>query len=461
MKKSVLAVLAALSLAACGGGEKKAEQPQAGSAPAANAEAAATDTLNIYNWSNYVDESTVEDFKKANNLKLTYDLYENNETLEAKMLTGKSGYDLVVPGIAFLPRQIEAGAYQKINKDLIPNYKNIDPELLKMLETADPGNQYAVPYFSGVNTIAITAKGKELLGGKLPENGWDLLFKPEYTNKLKSCGIALWDTPSEMFPILLNYLGKDPKGSNPEDLKAAAEVLKSIRPDVKRFSPSIIDELARGDICLAAGNGGDLNLAKARSEEVKNNVGIEVLTPKGMGFWIESWLIPADAKNIANAHKYINYTLDPEVAAKNGIAVTFAPASKPAREKTVCQLVAKNQSRFQLIRNIEKCRLNRISDGISNFTEISVPFIYCLDARLLRLKLHLQSQGVISSRCGVAVIPADIIVPINRSFGSLPYRLPSGIPVVEEVIHACAQGQVFLDIVISGNIRNMPRPRPP
>ena len=336
MKKSVLAVLAALSLAACGGGQKA--EPQAGAqASAANAGApAATDTLNIYNWSNYVDESTVDDFKKQNKLKLRYDLYENNETLEAKMLTGKSGYDLVVPGIAFLPRQIEAGAYQKINKDLIPNYKNIDPELLKMLETADPGNQYAVPYFSGVNTLAITAKGKEILGGKLPENGWDLLFKPEYTNKLKSCGIALWDTPSEMFPIVLNYLGKDPKGSNPADIKAAAEVLKAIRPDVKRFSPSIIDELARGEICLAAGNGGDLNLAKARSEEVKNNVGIEVLTPKGMGFW----LIPADAKNIANAHKYINYTLDPEVAAKNGIAVTFAPASKPAREKMPAKLVA-------------------------------------------------------------------------------------------------------------------------
>ena len=382
MKKSVLAVLAALSLAACGGGEKKAEQPQAGSAPAANAEAAATDTLNIYNWSNYVDESTVEDFKKANNLKLTYDLYENNETLEAKMLTGKSGYDLVVPGIAFLPRQIEAGAYQKINKDLIPNYKNIDPELLKMLETADPGNQYAVPYFSGVNTLAITAKGKELLGGKLPENGWDLLFKPEYTNKLKSCGIALWDTPSEMFPILLNYLGKDPKGSNPEDLKAAAEVLKTIRPDVKRFSPSIIDELARGDICLAAGNGGDLNLAKARSEEVKNNVGIEVLTPKGMGFWIESWLIPADAKkrrqcpqvhqlhagsrsgcekryrrnlragqqtcarkNACRAGEYTFYF--PERARHER---RFRHASNERGcEKTVRQLVAKNQSWFKLI----------------------------------------------------------------------------------------------------------------
>lgn len=343
MKKLVLAVMAVLSLAACGGqNEQNTAQPQAdaSSASAATGGLPATDTLNIYNWSNYVDESTVEDFKKANNLNLTYDLYENNETLEAKVLTGKSGYDLVVPGIAFLPRQIQAGAYQKINKDLIPNYKNLDPEMMKMMEAADPGNEYAVPYFSGVNTLAITAKGKEVLGGKLPENGWDLLFKPEYTNKLKSCGIALWDTPSEMFPIVLNYLGKDPKGSSAEDIKAAADVLQAIRPDVKRFSPSVIDELARGDVCLAAGNGGDLNMAKARSEEVTNNVGIDVLTPKGMGFWIESWLIPADAKNVVNAHKYINYTLDPEIAAKNGNAVTFAPASLPAREKMDPALVA-------------------------------------------------------------------------------------------------------------------------
>ncbi|HFC8518725.1 TPA: extracellular solute-binding protein [Neisseria weaveri] len=343
MKKSLLTMLTALALTACGGqSEQKTAQPQAdAAATAANAgEVPATDTLNIYNWSNYVDESTVEEFKKANNLNLTYDLYENNETLEAKMLTGKSGYDLVVPGIAFLPRQIKAGAYQKVNKELIPNYKNIDPELLKMLESADPGNEYAVPYFSGVNTLAITAKGKEILGNNLPENGWDLLFKPEYTNKLKSCGIALWDTPSEMFPIVLNYLGKDPKGDNPDDIKAAAEVLKAIRPDIKRFSPSVIDELARGDICLAAGNGGDLNMAKARSKEVKNNVGVEVLTPKGMGFWIESWLIPADAKNIANAHKYINYTLDADIAATNGNYVTFAPASLPAREKMDPALVA-------------------------------------------------------------------------------------------------------------------------
>lgn len=339
MKKTLLSTIVLMTLAACGGqsGESKSaaatQQNAASSAPVATADLPQTDTLNIYNWSNYVDESTVEDFKKANNLNLTYDLYENNEMLEAKMLTGKSGYDLGVPGIAFLPRQIQAGAYQKIHKDLIPNYKNIDPALLKLLEQADPGNEYAVPYFSGVNTLAITAKGKELLGGKLPENGWDLMFKPEYTNKLKSCGVALWDSPSEMFPIVLNYIGKDPKGVNPQDLDEAAKVLQAIRPDVKKFYSSYIDDLAQGNICLVAGNGGDLNLAKARSEEVKNNVGIEVLTPKGMGFWVESWVIPKDAKNVLNAHKYINYTLDPEVAAKNGTAVTFAPASLPAREK--------------------------------------------------------------------------------------------------------------------------------
>lgn len=347
MKKVLISTLVLLSLAACG--EQSQQQAADTAAPAASGSAAsgaasnlpATNDLNIYNWSNYVDESTVEDFEEKNELNLTYTTYENNEELEAKMLTGKSGYDLGVPGVAFLPRQIKAGAYQKIDKSLIPNYKNIDPAMLKLLEEADPqATEYAVPYFSGVNTLAITAKGREILGNKLPENEWDLMFKPEYTNKLKQCGIALWDTPSEMFPIVLKYLGKDPKGSNPEDIKAAAEVIKAIRPDIKRYSPSIIDELARGDICLAAGNGGDLNMAKARSEEAGSKVGIEVLTPKGMGFWVESWVIPKDAKNVANAHKYINYTLDPEVAAKNATAVTFAPASLPARDKLDPKLVA-------------------------------------------------------------------------------------------------------------------------
>ncbi len=344
MNIKLFAAACTLTLAACGGQtSNQAASATSAAVPASAASTVAasqttattlpqTDTLNIYNWSNYVDESTVADFAKANNIKLNYDLYENNETLEAKVLTGRTGYDLVVPGIAFLPRQIQAGAYQKIDKNLIPNYKNIDPALLKMMQSADPGNEYAVPYFSGVNTLAINAdKVKAILGDKLPENQWDLLFKPEYTSKLKQCGISLWDTPSEMFPIILNYLGKDVTGSKPEDIQAAADVLQKIRPDIKRFSPAVIDELARGDVCLTAGNGGDLNIARNRALENKNGVHIEVLTPKGMGFWIESWLIPVDAKNVANAHKYINHTLDAQVAAKNGDFVTFAPASLPAR----------------------------------------------------------------------------------------------------------------------------------
>ena len=347
MKKSVSAVLAALALAACGGqNEQQPAQPQANTGAASAATAAntdglpATDTLNIYNWSNYVDESTVKDFATHYGIKVNSDYYENNETLEGKVLSGNTGYDLVVPGIAFLPRQIQAGAYQPVNKELIPNYANIDPELLKMMETADPGNQYAVPYFSGVNTLAITDKAREILGNDMPENEWDLLFKPEYTSKLKQCGISLWDTPSEMFPIILNYLGKDPAGASPDDIKAAADVLRAIRPDIKRFSPSVIDELARGEVCLTAGNGGDLNISKTRAEEVNNGVKIEVLTPPGMGFWVESWLIPKDAKNVENAHRYINWTLDADIAARNGNFITFAPASKPAREKMDPAIVA-------------------------------------------------------------------------------------------------------------------------
>ncbi len=342
MKKLWLVNLVSLALlSACGGNSQEQSNqdtsPAASSSESSSTESASTlpetDTLNIYNWSNYVDESTVTDFAKQNNIQLNYDLYENNESLEAKVLTGKSGYDLVVPGIAFVPRQIQAGAYQKVDKSLIPNYKNIDPAVLEMMATADPGNEYAVPYFSGVNTIAINVdKVKAALGtDTLPENEWDLIFKKEYTQKLKSCGISLWDTPSEMFPLVLNYMGKDVKGESPDDLKAAAAVLHEIRPDVKRFSPAVIDELARGDICITVGNGGDMNMAKTRAKEAKNGVNIEVLTPKGMGFWVESWLIPADAKNVRNAHKYIDYTLDPKIAAKNGDFVTFAPASAPAK----------------------------------------------------------------------------------------------------------------------------------
>lgn len=343
MKKTVLvSALAGLLLAACGGANnaqsdnKGTETPaSASSGASATSPAAATGKINIFNWSDYVYPETVAEFEKNNGVKVRYDYYDSNETLEAKMLTGKSGYDLVAPSIANVGRQIKAGAYQEIDKNQIPNYNNIDPELLKQMAQVDPGNKYAVPYFWGINTLAINKdKVAQALGtDKLPENEWDLVFNPEYTAKLKSCGISFFDSPTEQYPLVLKYLGKDPNSENADDLNAANELMKKVRGDVKRFSSSgYIDDMARGDLCVSIGYGGDLNIAKNRAKEANNGVNIQVLTPKtGVGIWIDSFMIPKDAENVVNAHKYINYTLDAKVAAKNGDFVTYAPASQPAR----------------------------------------------------------------------------------------------------------------------------------
>lgn len=339
MKKTLLAsaVLSVL-LTACGGEAAKTETastaPNAASASDnQTASPAQTGQLNIYNWSDYVDPETVEAFKKANNIAVNYVYYDSNETLEAKVLTGKSGYDLVAPSISHVGRQIQAGAYQEVDKSQISNYNNIDPQLLKLMEQVDPGNKYAVPYFWGINTIGINeAKVKEALGGELPENAWDLLFNPEYTSKLKSCGISILDSPAEVFPTVLNYMGKPTHSDNPDDLKAAAETLKKVRGDYKRFSSSgYIDDIARGDLCVAMGYNGDLNIAARRAEEAKKDKVIVLVPSTGFGIWVDSFLIPKDAQNVASAYKYINNTLDPKVAAANGNFVTFAPASKGAK----------------------------------------------------------------------------------------------------------------------------------
>ena len=335
-------------LAACGGGNSGSASPSTTDASSGGgSQTAASDNstpavalpdtkeLKVYNWSDYVDPDTIKDFEKNNGIKVGYDLYDSNESLEAKVLTGKSGYDLVVPSNSHVGRQIKAGAYQEINKSLIPNYANIDPTLLKMLEGVDPGNKYAVPYFWGINTMAINKdKVEKALGGALPDNNWDLLFNPQYTNKLKSCGISILDSANEVFPMVLNYLGKNPNSSEPEDFKAVKEVIMKVRPDIRRFSSSgYIDDLARGDVCVVLGYGGDLNIAARRAKEAGTKVNIEILVPKeGFGVWVDSFMIPKDATNIANAYKYINDTLDPKVAARNGNFVTYAPASKGAKE---------------------------------------------------------------------------------------------------------------------------------
>lgn len=327
MKKLLLLAICAGLLAACGGqAQSEASAPEGDNA----------NLLNLYNWADYVDPATLTAFTEKTGITVRSAYYDNNETLEAKMLSGSSGYDLVVPSISNVGRQIQAGAYQPIDKSQIPNYSNLDPQLLKLMEQVDPGNKYAVPYFWGINTLAInTQMVQKALGDKpMPENVWDLVFNPEYTAKLKSCGISYFDSPLEQYPLALNYLGKDPNSTKPEDLQAATDMMRAVRKDIRIFTASTyINDLAAGNLCVAVGYGGDLNIARNRAIEAGNGIDIQVLVPKnGLAVWIDSLMIPKDAHHPANALKYINYTLDPKVAAANGSFVTYAPASQPARE---------------------------------------------------------------------------------------------------------------------------------
>ncbi len=358
MKKSnlLMAVTVSAVLAACGGNSGNTGKTDTATSDAAQPTTPATGQLNIYNWSDYVDPDTVSAFEKETGIKIRYDYYDSNEVLEAKVLTGKSGYDLAAPSSSSVSRQIQAGAYREIDRSQIPNYNNIAPELLKLMEAVDPGNRFTVPYFYGTNTVGINKEAVEkALGGALPEDGWDLVFNPEYTKKLKSCGISFLDSPSEVFPLALHYLKLNPNSSNPEDLKAAAALMQKVRPDIRRFSSSgYINDLARGDLCVVIGYSGDINISATRAEEAKAKFKVQALMPKsGVGIWIDAFVIPKDAENVANAYKYINYTLDPKVAAKNGDFVTYAPASLPAKalmDKTYTE----NTSIFPTAEDMEK-----------------------------------------------------------------------------------------------------------
>ncbi len=300
-----------------------------------NSPYAPTPSLKIYNWSDYIDPQTLESFGKRYNVKVTLDLYDSDETLESKVLTGHSGYDLVLPSNTFVGRQIQAGAYQELDKNLIRNYSLIHPKLLSLMESVDPGNKYAVPYVWGTNTFAINeTKVKQALGDMpMPEKDWDLVFNPEYTKKLSQCGISYLDSAAEMYPIVLKYLNLDTNSESTEDIQAATELLMKNRPYIKRFTSSgFMDSLARGDVCVAVGWGGNLNIAKERAEQAGSTDIIKVMTPKeGVGIWVDSFTIPVDAANVFNAHRFIDHSLDPNIAAKNGNFTSFAPASSPAR----------------------------------------------------------------------------------------------------------------------------------
>lgn len=297
--------------------------------------------LRIYNWSDYIAEDTVKKFEEATGIKVTYDVYDSNEVLDAKLMAGNSGYDIVVPtSFPFLDRQIKAGAFQKLDKSLIANYGNLDPDLMKRVAAADPGNEHAVIWMWGTTGLGVNVKEVEKRLPNAPINSLDIIFKPELVSKFKDCGVVMLDSATDIIPIALNYLGLDPASTNPDDLKKAQDLLMQVRPNIKYFNSSqYINDLANGDVCVALGFSGDVFIAAARAEEAGNGIEIAYSIPKeGSLLWFDNMAIPKDAPHPGNAHKWINFVLQPEIEAANTNYVSYAnpvPASLPMVDEAV------------------------------------------------------------------------------------------------------------------------------
>jgi putrescine transport system substrate-binding protein len=282
--------------------------------------------VNVYNWSDYVDPAVIAGFSKDTGIKVRYDTFDSNDTLETKLLAGKSGYDVVVPTAYFLERQIKAGIFQKLDKAKLPNLVNMWPEIEQRLARYDPGNQYAVNYMWGTIGIGYDLRKARAALGTDNIDSWDIVFKPENLAKFRDCGVQMLDSSDDMLPAALNYLGLDPNSTADADLQKAAEVMTKVRPFVRKFhSQEYINALASGEICLAVGFSGDVKQAEKRAEQAKNGVTLIYVIPKeGAQLWFDNLAIPRDSKNVAEAYEFINYLQRPEVAARNTNLLSYA-----------------------------------------------------------------------------------------------------------------------------------------
>ncbi|WP_313741209.1 polyamine ABC transporter substrate-binding protein [Pseudomonas sp.] len=289
--------------------------------------------LHVYNWSDYIAADTVAKFEKQSGIKVVYDVFDSNETLEAKLLAGKSGYDIVVPSNNFLAKQIKAGVYQELDKSKLPNWKNLDEDLLKAVgDASDKGNQHAFPYMWGSIGIGYNPEKVKAALGVDKIDSWDVVFKPENIAKLKSCGVSFLDAPTEMIPAALHYLGKPTDSKDKADLKAAEDLFLSIRPSVAYFhSSKYISDLANGNLCVAVGYSGDLEQAKTRAHEAGDKVKLAYSIPKeGAGTFYDMVAIPKDAENVEAAYKFMDFLMQPEIMAEITNAVRFPNGNKAA-----------------------------------------------------------------------------------------------------------------------------------
>ncbi len=327
VRTGLAGLIAAVALVGCG---KKDEAPATaeatGAAPAESAAPSGEQVVNVYNWSDYIDEAALEGFTKETGIKVNYDVFDSNEVLETKLLAGNTGYDVVVPTAAFMERQIKAGVFQKLDRAKLSNWSNLDAEILQRVALHDPGNEHSVNYMWGTTGIGINEAKVKAIMPDAPVDSWNLVFDPKIAAKFKDCGISVLDAPSEIVAAVLAWKGKDPNSQAEADLKLAEEVLVSIRPYIRMIhSSQYIDALANGEICIAVGWSGDILQARDRAAEVNQGVVISYHIPKeGTIMWFDMFAIPKDAKNVDNAHAFINYMMRAEVAAANSNYINYA-----------------------------------------------------------------------------------------------------------------------------------------
>jgi putrescine transport system substrate-binding protein len=305
---------AALLVAALYGCGSPAPHPAAGSGAAGAPEER---VLRVYNWDDYIGFHTIADFERATGIKVVYDLFDSNETLEGKLLVGDSGYDIVSTSENYYGRQIRAGLYEPLNKAELPNWKYLDPQVLALQARFDPGNRYAAPYLHSMNGFAYN---QALVRERLPDapvDSLDMLFKPEVVAKLADCGVSFLDSPDDVIQLALAYLHLDPNSHRVEDLAAAEKLLMAVRPYIRVFDSSdYINQLATKELCVAMAWSSDYSIALVRSRAAGLHLDLAFTVPKeGSDITYNALLIPIGAPHPHAAHQFINFILDPNVIA--------------------------------------------------------------------------------------------------------------------------------------------------
>jgi len=288
--------------------------------------------LHVYNWADYIGKDTIAQFERTTGIKVVYDTYDADETLEAKMMAGDSGYDAVSTSTDYFSRQIKAGIYRPLDRALLPNWKNLDSHILAIEAQADPGNRHAMPYLRHVNGFAYNVDMTRARMADAPADSLDMIFKPEIIRHFADCGVTFLDSAEDVLQLALNYLHLDPNTTQPEDYKRAEQLLLAVRPYIRAFDSSeYMNGLANGEFCISMSWSGDYATSRGRARAAGVDVHLAFTVPKeGANGSFDAWLIPADARHPLAAHKFLNYLLEPRVIAAITNEIHYANDNRAA-----------------------------------------------------------------------------------------------------------------------------------